>query len=41
VQAFFHPDLFEKMMVVNNLKGRADHENGTSEKQTWSALADL
>jgi hypothetical protein len=41
VQAFFHPDLFEQMMVVNNLKGRVDHENGTSEKQTWSALADL
>jgi hypothetical protein len=40
-QAFFHPDLFEQMMAVNNLKGRVDHENGTSEKHTWSALADL
>jgi hypothetical protein len=29
------------MMAVNNLKGRVDHENGTSAKQTWSGLADL
>jgi hypothetical protein len=39
--AFFHPDLFEQMMAVNNLKGRVDHENVMSEKHTWSALADL
>jgi hypothetical protein len=35
IQAFFHPN------QVNNLKRRVDHENGTSEKQTWLALADL
>jgi hypothetical protein len=41
IQAFFHPNIFEQMMQVNNLKGRCDHENGMSEKQTWSSLADL
>jgi hypothetical protein len=41
IQAFFHPDIFEQMMQVNNLKGWCDHENGMSEKQTWSSLADL
>jgi hypothetical protein len=41
IQAFFHPDIFEQILQVNSLKSRADHENGTSEKQTWSALADL
>jgi hypothetical protein len=41
IQAFFHPDIFEQMMAVDNLTGRVDHENGTSKKQTWSALTDL
>jgi hypothetical protein len=41
IQAFFHPDIFEQNLQVNSLKSRADHENGTSKKQTWSALADL
>jgi hypothetical protein len=41
IQLFFHLDMFEQMMQVNQLKGRVDHENGNTEKQTWSALADL
>jgi hypothetical protein len=41
VQAFFHPEIFEQIMKINSLKDRSDHENGTGEKQTWSALADL
>jgi hypothetical protein len=28
-------------MKINSLKDQSDHENGTGEKQTWSALADL
>jgi hypothetical protein len=39
IQAFFHPEMFESMMKVNSLKGRVEFENGTTEKETWSALA--
>jgi hypothetical protein len=41
VQAFFHLEIFEQIMKINLLKDRSDHENGTGEKQTWSALAEL
>jgi hypothetical protein len=41
IPTFFHPDLFEQIMKVNSLKDRADHENGTNEKQAWSSVADL
>jgi hypothetical protein len=42
IQAFFHPDMIDRILHINLLKDRADHENGTGEKQTsWSALADL
>jgi hypothetical protein len=41
VQAFFHPEIFEQIIKINSLKDQSDHENGTGEKQTWSALADL
>jgi hypothetical protein len=41
IQAFFHPEHFEDMMKVNALKGRVDHENGTSKKVVWSTLADM
>jgi hypothetical protein len=41
IQAFFHPEHFEETMKVNALKGRVDHENGTSEKHVWLTLADL
>jgi hypothetical protein len=41
IQCFFHSDAFDQMMEVNHLKGRVDHENGNTEKQTWSSLADL
>jgi hypothetical protein len=41
IQGFFHPKIFDQILQVNSLKSRSDDENGTSEKQTWSALADL
>ena len=41
VNTFFHKEMFEQVCSINRLMKRADHEDGTTEKETYIALAEL
>jgi hypothetical protein len=41
IQAFFHPDIIDQILLINSLKDCSALENSTTANQTWSALADL
>jgi hypothetical protein len=41
VNAFFHKEVYENILNINRLMTRADHEDGTTDKDTYCSLAEL